>query len=220
MALTIHPLSAIAARIDQPFSLISLGLVGDVGVHLYVAQGQLDWHKHIDEDELFLVHDGAIDLDTELGSTVLYNEEAMLVPKGIGHQSKSALRSVVILFRQQVLPERKNGHRNYIVTGDEAPLAKARLGNIIPKLSVAFEPQKVAMLEDYRLSVMLARDFGPADTARPGGALLYTMRGSASIELDSGGARLEPGQLTILPSGTPYKIHCAKPAILVKFERE
>ncbi|MEK7325249.1 MAG: hypothetical protein AAB217_08360, partial [Chloroflexota bacterium] len=78
MTLTIHPLSAIAARIDQPFSLISLGLVGDVGVHLYVAQGQLDWHKHIDEDELFLVHDGAVDLDTELGSTVLYNEEAML----------------------------------------------------------------------------------------------------------------------------------------------
>ena len=50
MTLTIHPLSAIAARIDQPFSLISRGLVGDVGVHLYVAQGQLDWHKHIDED--------------------------------------------------------------------------------------------------------------------------------------------------------------------------
>src|SRR3990172_4331581 len=115
MSVAVYSLTDKAARIDQPFAMVLLGLIGDIGVHLYVAQGQLDWHKHIDEDELFLVHDGAIDLDTELGSTVLYNEEAMLVPKGIGHQSKSALRSVVILFRQQILPERKNGHRNYIV---------------------------------------------------------------------------------------------------------
>ncbi len=220
MPLTIHSLAAVAARIDQPFSLVALGLVGDIGVNLYVAQGQIDWHKHIDEDELFLVYDGAIELDTELGSTVLYSEEAMLVPKGVGHQSKAALRSVVILFRQQVLPERKNGHRNYLMTGDEAPLAKARLGTMAARLTIPFEPQAVAMLEGCRLSVFLARDFGPAETTRPGGTLLYAMRGAVSIDLDTGGALLETGHLTVVPSGLAYKIHSAKPAILIKFERE
>ncbi|MBI3241569.1 MAG: hypothetical protein HYZ49_04670 [Chloroflexi bacterium] len=220
MPLTIHTLSTIAERIDQPFSLVSLGLVGSIGVHLYMAQGEIDWHKHIDEDELFFVHNGAIELNTELGSTVLYSEEAMLVPKGVGHQSKSALRSVILLFRQQIMPERRNGHRNYLVTGDEAPLAKARLGNMAARFTLPFEPQNAAMLEGHRLSAFMARDFGPAEVARPGGTLLYTMRGSASVELESGGARLEAGQLTIIPSGVGYKIHSAKPAILVRFERD
>ncbi|HLB49695.1 MAG TPA: hypothetical protein VJL59_21985, partial [Anaerolineales bacterium] len=60
MSLAIYSLTDKAAQIDQPFAMVLLGLIGDIGVHLYVAQGQMDWHKHIDEDELFIVHEGGL----------------------------------------------------------------------------------------------------------------------------------------------------------------
>ena len=220
MPLSIHSLSDIAARIDQPFSLISLGLVGDIGAHLYVAQGQLNWHKHIDEDELFLVHEGAVQIETELGSAALRAGDAMLVPKGVGHRSGSARRSVVLLIRQQVFPERKNGHRNYLVIEKETTLKKIRVGQSGAPTARPFEPASLMRLDDYGLTVFVALDSGPAENAKAGGALLYALRGAVRIQTDDGPALLEAGQLVILPSHTAYQIHSAQPAVVVKFERE
>jgi len=220
MLLAIHSLAERAERIDQPFALVLLGLIGDMGAHLYVAQGQLDWHKHIDEDEIFLVHEGSLRLETELGKATLYPNEAMLIPKGVAHRSQSALRSVVILFRQQVLPQRKNGHRNYLVTDDSAPLVKARLSGFANESSRPFEPAAVAMMEGHCLSAFLANGFGSSQTSPASGTLLYAIQGAVGIELDEGGARLEQGQLTILPPRTSYKLHAAQPAMVVRFERE
>lgn len=220
MSLPIHSLSDIAGRIDQPFSLVALGLVGDVGVHLYVAQGQLNWHKHIDEDELFLVHEGAVQIETELGSATLHAEEAMLVPKGVGHRSGSARRSVVLLIRQQVFPERKNGHRNYLVTEKETTLEKIRVGQAAAPTARPFEPVTLLKLDDYGLSVFVALASGPAQNSKAGGALLYALRGAVNIEMGDGLAPLQAGQLAILPSHTAYQLHCAQPAVVVKFERE
>lgn len=219
MPLTVHTLADTASRIDQPFALVILGLVGDMGVHLYVAQGELDWHKHIDEDELFLVHEGGLRIDSELGKNTLYPEEALLVPKGVGHRSQSALRSVVLLFRQQVMPDRKNGRRHYLVTGDERPLSKARLSSFADQNAAAFQPATVATIEGYCLTVFAASGFGPAQTALPGGTLLYVTEGAVGIELNEGGARLEQGQLTILLAQTSYKLHAAQPSRVVKFEQ-
>jgi mannose-6-phosphate isomerase-like protein (cupin superfamily) len=220
MSLAIYSLTDKAAQIDQPFAMVLLGLIGDIGVHLYVAQGQMDWHKHIDEDELFIVHEGGLRIDSELGKNTLYPEEALLVPKGVGHRSQSALRSVVLLFRQQILPERKNGHRNYLVTEGREPLAKARLSSFANENSQAFEPTTVAMMEGYRLTFFRANGFGPAETCPSGGTLLYVTQGAIGLELDDGGARLEQGQLTILPPHTTYKLHAAQPAMVLKFEHE
>jgi mannose-6-phosphate isomerase-like protein (cupin superfamily) len=208
-----------ANRIDQPFALLTLGLVGDVGVHLYVAQGGLDWHKHIDEDELFLVHEGGLRIESELGKNTLYAEEALLVPKGVSHRSQSALRSIVLLFRQQVMPERKNGHRTYLVTEGREPLAKCRLNELVNKNPPPYEPATVAMLEGFRLSVCLANGFGPAESAPNSGALLYLTHGALGIELNDGGARLEAGEATLIPPRTAYKLHAPQPAVLVKFEK-
>jgi mannose-6-phosphate isomerase-like protein (cupin superfamily) len=215
---TVHTLAETAARIDQPFALVILGLIGDIGVHLYVAQGELDWHKHIDEDELFLVHEGGLRIDSELGKNTLYPEEALLVPKGVGHRSQSALRSVVLLFRQQVMPDRKNGHRRYLVTDSQQPLSKARLPGLINQEAAPFEPAQVAMVEAYCLTVFAASGFGPAQTSPPGGTLLYVTEGAIGVELNDGGARLEQGQLTLLLAQTSYKLHAAQPSRVVRFE--
>ena len=68
MTQEIFNLSKVADGVDRPFALMQLALVGEIAASLYVCQGRLDWHKHLDEDELFLVHAGAIRLETELGT--------------------------------------------------------------------------------------------------------------------------------------------------------
>lgn len=220
MSLTIHTLSVTAARIDKPFALVALGLVGNIGVHVYVAQGLLDWHKHIDEDEIFLVHEGGLRVETELGKNTLYPNELLIIPKGVGHRSASALRSTVLLFRQQILVDRKNGHRTYLVTDDREPLAKARLSVFVNAQSQPYTPATAAWLEDYRLSTFLASGSAPAASAPGSGTLLYVFDGALSLNLDEGHAELEQGQLAILAPRLAYTLHAAQPALVVKFERE
>lgn len=58
MSLPVTNLSAVANRIGRPFAAVTLAAVGDLAVSVYVCQGQVNWHKHLDEDELFLVHEG------------------------------------------------------------------------------------------------------------------------------------------------------------------
>jgi len=222
MALTIHTLSDTTARIDQPFAMVTLGLAGDMGVHLYVAQGALDWHKHIDEDEIFLVHEGGLRIESELGKTTLYPEEVLLIPKGVAHRSQSALRSSVLLIRQQILADRKNGHRNYLVTDDRTPLAKARLSGYLSSDTPPYQAAPVALMEGYQLSVFSASGFSPAETTPPSGTLLYVTQGAVGLETEgkeAGGARLEAGQLVIIPRGIPYKLQAASASVVVKFDK-
>lgn len=220
MSPVIHDLADTANRVDQPFALITLGLVGGIGVHTYVAQGQVDWHKHIDEDEIFLVHEGGLKIETELGKNTLYPQELLLIPKGVGHRSSSALRSIVLLFRQQIMPERKNGHRTYLVTDDRESLSKARLSTVAHETAPTYQPQALAMLEGYMLAAFVATGFGPSQTSAAGGTLLYVVQGTLGLELNEGGLRLEPGQITILPPHTAYKLQATQYTVVVQFEHE
>src|SRR5258706_12266589 len=108
-------LAEAANRIEQPFRVVQLATIGDLALSVYVCQGQVNWHRHLDEDELFLVHEGVVALDTERGRLTLHSEELAGVPKGGGHRSGSPLRSVVVLVRPIVLTNRTNGHRHGMV---------------------------------------------------------------------------------------------------------
>ncbi len=127
MPLNVVNISAVANRIGRPFAMISVTAVGDLALSVYICQGLIDWHKHLDEDELFLVHEGVITLETERGSLTLHSEELAVIPKGVGHRSGSTLRSVVVLIRPAVLTNRKNGHRRVQTLETDPPLEKVRL---------------------------------------------------------------------------------------------
>ena len=220
MTQEIFNLTKVADDVDRPFALIQLALVGEIAVSLYVCQGQLEWHKHLDEDELFLVHEGAIRLDTELGTLTLLPEECAVVPKGVMHRSGSDLRSVVLLLRTAVLGERRNGHRRLHATTTEPRLEKARLSRPPEDLPGDFEPIPIAQLEGYPLTLQRARGFGPRVTAPPSGALVLALRGAVMIETAGGGLRLESGNLTVLPGGTGYTLSASEAAMVVRLQAE
>jgi mannose-6-phosphate isomerase-like protein (cupin superfamily) len=219
MALEVVKLAEAANKLDQPFRVVQLASVGDLAVSVFVCQGQVNWHRHLDEDELFLVHEGVVAVDTERGRLTLHSEELAVVPKGVGHRSGSQLRSVVLLIRPMVLTNRKNGHRHGMVDTDP-PLEKVRLARVAAAMPGPYQAMPVATVENFDLLLVSAEGFGPSDVAPGHGALWLVVRGAVGIETNQGaGVRLEAGELTVLPAGQSYRLTSAQPSLLLTLAR-
>jgi mannose-6-phosphate isomerase-like protein (cupin superfamily) len=219
MPVEVINLNTIADKLQRPFSVTPLATAGDLTVSLYVCQGQINWHRHPDEDELFLVHEGVVQLDTERGKLTLHSEELAVVPKGVGHRTGSQLRSVVLLIRPTVLSDRKNGHRQHPLDTDP-PLEKVRLARVQATLGAPYRAATVAQVEDFELLLLSAEGDGPAHTASGHDDLWLALRGAVDVVFDDAPAtHLEAGELLRLPAGTSYQIKAAQPSILLTLAR-
>jgi len=212
-------LGDVAARLDQPFAMIDMATVGDMTVSLYLCQGLLAWHRHLDQDELFWVHRGVILLESERGRVRLRPGELAVVQKGLAHRSSSALRSTVILIRCTVVPNRKNGRFRLYGTGENGPqrvslLAAAR------GLASPFQPQTVAWVEDAAVQVVRGEGAWPAPELALHDVLLVALDGSVTVRTDEGVINLRPDDLAVIPQGVFYHLSAARKAILAQMVRE
>ncbi len=107
-------LTAVAKKLTEPYMLVELAHVEEFAARLFICQGGIAWHKHIDEDELFFVYEGEISLESEWGSHTLRTGELAVVPKGVTHRSTSSLRSVVLLFEQRLFVLRGRDRLNKV----------------------------------------------------------------------------------------------------------
>lgn len=83
---------------NAPWFNQTLTTVNDAVVRLGIFEGDFPWHKHVDQDEFFLVLEGEITLDVEgCGAVVLRPHEGFTVPKGTMHRPRSPVRSVVLM---------------------------------------------------------------------------------------------------------------------------
>jgi mannose-6-phosphate isomerase-like protein (cupin superfamily) len=62
-----------------------LGRVNDQYVKVAKLKGELVWHKHDEEDELFLILKGGLTIQYEDGAVTLGEGEFHVVPKGVMH---------------------------------------------------------------------------------------------------------------------------------------
>ena len=84
----IHPvdLRAAADRLNEHWSPRVVGRVNDHYVKVAKVLGELAWHRHDDEDELFLVLRGRLRIQFEGGrETVLEEGQFCVVPRGTLH---------------------------------------------------------------------------------------------------------------------------------------
>ncbi len=61
------------------------GELNDSYVKLAKVQGEFFWHRHADEDEMFLIHKGTLTLRLRGGDVILHPGEFYIVPKGVEH---------------------------------------------------------------------------------------------------------------------------------------
>jgi mannose-6-phosphate isomerase-like protein (cupin superfamily) len=74
------------------------GEVNDSYVKLVKFQGDFVWHKHDDEDEMFLVVKGRFTMRLRDRDLVLEENEFVIVPKGVEHCPVAEEEAQVLLF--------------------------------------------------------------------------------------------------------------------------
>ncbi|MEO6864384.1 MAG: cupin domain-containing protein [Gemmatimonadaceae bacterium] len=73
------------ARVTALWSPKIIGRVNDQYVKIAKVRGQFTWHKHDDEDELFLIVKGHLRIQLEDGNVELGPGDFHVVPKGVLH---------------------------------------------------------------------------------------------------------------------------------------
>jgi mannose-6-phosphate isomerase-like protein (cupin superfamily) len=94
------------AAAHAPWVNQTLTHVDDAVVRLGVLDGEFHWHKHDEEDELFLVLSGRLSIEVEgHGEVILDPHQAYAVPKGVRHKPRAHGRTVVVMIeRASVVP--------------------------------------------------------------------------------------------------------------------
>ena len=92
-------------NLSQKFGLFSehwnpkiAGEVNDSYVKLVKFSGSFVWHKHEDEDELFLVVKGEIVIKLRDGDVHLGEGEFVIIPRGVEHKPVAQEEAHVLLF--------------------------------------------------------------------------------------------------------------------------
>ena len=76
-------------------------IVGELnGQHVKLAkfQGEFVWHKHDNEDEMFLVIEGVLKMELRDKTVVINKNEFLIIPKGTEHRPVAEKEVSVMLF--------------------------------------------------------------------------------------------------------------------------
>lgn len=93
---------ALQAALHTGYSNQVLLDVDDHCLRLAVFEGQYRWHRHPDSDELFLVVDGALEIEFRQRPAVRLGPwQCMVVPAGMSHRTRALGRTVNLTFERQ-----------------------------------------------------------------------------------------------------------------------
>jgi mannose-6-phosphate isomerase-like protein (cupin superfamily) len=212
--------SQAAAQLNEPFSMTHIASVGDILVSVYICQGMLGWHRHLDTDELFWTHEGTILLESEWGEVRLRPDELAVVPKGVGHRSSSGLRANVLLMRCGFAPERRNGRRRLYAVAGEAKLKRISFHDVIQRLKSPLNFQTVSQVEDSIVQVAWGEGTWPVDIPASQDVMLLVLNGTATVRVPQSMLHLHPGDFTVVPQGSIYQLSTTQGTALVRLTRE
>ncbi|MCE5272336.1 cupin domain-containing protein [bacterium] len=88
-------------RLDKIVELWSPRVVGEVNdtyIKLVKIKGELAWHRHADEDEMFLVLRGNLRIEMESSTVELSEGDFFVVPQGAPHNPVSEEGCEIILI--------------------------------------------------------------------------------------------------------------------------
>ncbi len=79
------------------------GEVNDAYVKLVKLSGDFVWHKHEEEDEMFLVVKGEITIRLRDGDVRLGEGEFVVIPRGVEHKPVAEAEAHVLLFEPKTV---------------------------------------------------------------------------------------------------------------------
>jgi homogentisate 1,2-dioxygenase len=207
------------ARLSEPFTMIDLAQLDDMVLSVYLCQGTMPNHRHLDQDELFLVHSGTITLTSEWGEVILRPGELAVAPKGVGHRSSSLLRSQVLLLQPRLMVNRRNGHRRLFALKGEGRLEKVSVPAIGHQIVVPFKPVLLAHVDVYALNLMLCEGSGPWWRTEHQNMLILCYDGRLALDTEQELVSLRQSELVVMPKGATYRLSSVEQALVMSLER-
>jgi homogentisate 1,2-dioxygenase len=208
-----------ARALSKPFTMIDLAQVDDLSLSVYLCQGTMPHHRHLDQDELFLVHSGTISLESEWGTVILRPGELTVAPKGVSHRSSSLLRSAVVLIQPRLMVNRRNGDRRLFALKDERRLEKVSVPAVGRQIAVPFRRVPVADVDTFAMYVMQCAGSGPWLEEDGQSSLVLCHSGRVEVELEEGRTSLGGGELTVVPKGMRYRLTSSTEALVMGVQR-
>jgi mannose-6-phosphate isomerase-like protein (cupin superfamily) len=77
------------STIDKYWTQKIIGIVNGQLVKLAKGIGEINWHKHDDQDELFILHKGHLTIQLRGKNIELFKDDMFIVPKGMEHCPKA-----------------------------------------------------------------------------------------------------------------------------------
>ena len=102
-------------QIDEYWSPRVVGELNGQQVKLAKIKGEFVWHHHENEDELFLVLQGKLDLEFRNGSVTLEPGEFFIVPRGEEHRPVAREEVHLLLFEPASTLNTGNVRNEYTV---------------------------------------------------------------------------------------------------------
>jgi homogentisate 1,2-dioxygenase len=212
-------LSEQASQLTEPFTMIDLVQIDDLALSVFLCQGTLPSHRHLDQDELFLVHSGTISLDSDWGTVILRPGELAVVPKGLGHRSSSLVHSLVLLLQPRLIVNRRNGDRRLFAVKDEKRLEKVSVPAMGRQLTVPFRPVALAHLDTYAVNLLLSQETGPWWHTERQSSLVFCYDGRLILDSELGRVSVQSGDLTVVPKGVAYRLSSVGRALVLGVKR-
>jgi mannose-6-phosphate isomerase-like protein (cupin superfamily) len=91
----------VAERLTELWSPRVVAELDDSYVKVAKVQGNLAWHSHEHEDELFYILKGSLTIEMEDRAVVLREGEAFVVPKRVGHNPIAENECHVMLIERK-----------------------------------------------------------------------------------------------------------------------
>jgi len=206
-----------AQRLTRPFLVMGLAMVDNYLVSVYSCHGAMSWHRHLDEDELFMGYGGTGTVETGWGSVSLGFGEILTVPKGLPHRCLSMMPAHLLLVQTRGLPERRNGHQR-VYRGGGGRLEKSSVAQEAARLNDVYLPRRVAMSDTLGVSVQIC--LGAQQWHRHhGDQLVFCQYGQLSVEGDEAVESVSRGEFAVVSAGERHRVSAVEPATAVVMAR-
>jgi homogentisate 1,2-dioxygenase len=208
-----------AAQLTDPFTMIDLTQIDDLALSIYLCQGTMPFHRHVDQDELFLVHSGTISIESDWGNLVLRPGELAVVSKGLSHRSSSLIRSLVLLFQPRLIVNRRNGDRRLFALKDGGRLEKVSVSAMGRQIVNPHTPVTLAHLDTFALNLLRCDGTGPWRQHDRQSSLVLCTDGQVSLDSDLGQVSLHGGELVVVPKSTAYRLSSYERSLVLELQR-
>ena len=107
------------AAVDEPWVPKIVGELNDQLVKIAKFEGEYVWHHHQNEDELFLVMHGTVEIHLREGIVTLRPGEFFIVPRGVEHKPVALTTAHVLLFEPASTRNTGNVDHDYTIEPEE-----------------------------------------------------------------------------------------------------